>query len=303
MLIKNKVRKISRYLTDILDDEQFIVGVQINSDDLSHCFNIVETSQQSVTVYTPKLQNGINAVRNTIGEFKINKAKPKEESFQIHPWHLQDWGGNWHDGISYISYERYARDFIEPKNIKFIFSRLKSGQSILTANLVFKKNSLNEKKLSQVKFIVNLLVEALGKAEIFTLDSITGMPIRKIKTINWKILPKGDRIWDFVKHGVSHVSNSEKTMLQQRLKVLESYFPDEIYKGIDSYTGYLVFYFKRLNLYVFDSIVYGNATYIFTGDWEKISKLTKKQIVDNQIAQERIIHNDSWNLKIAKLLK
>ena len=49
--------------------------------------------------------------------------------------------------------------------------------------------------------------------------------------------------------------------------------------------------------------MYGQATYVFDRDWEKVSKLTKKQIIDNNIAKARLIHNNSWKSEVAKLLK
>lgn len=78
--------------------------------------------------------------------------------------------------------------------------------------------------------------------------------------------------------------------------------PTKIYKGLDSYTGYLVFYFETSGLYVFDSMMYGQATYVFEGNWRAISKLTKKQIITNKIAKERIVHNKDWKRKISRIL-
>ena len=39
------------------------------------------------------------------------------------------------------------------------------------------------------------------------------------------------------------------------------------------------------NIYIFDSIIYGDATYIFENDWEKVSKLSKKEIIKNNLAK------------------
>lgn len=304
MKITHRVRKIKKYLGDIQDDNQFVVGVQLDDISLKSRFSILKTDQPC-NVYSPKIDNGIDARRNTIGEYKPDKTKPMETCYRANYWILPNRGGNgYHSGISYIPYERYPRIFIEPKGVKFTLTNLVNGQKILVANAVFKMNSLTERELVLIKFIVNLLVEAVGEAEIFPLDSITGMPVRVIKTVNWQIIPEGERIWDFVKHDIDHgVSKSEKIMIKERFKVLEEYSPDEMYEGLDSYVGYVVFYYKSKGLYVFDSIMYGQATYVFDRDWKEVSKLTKKQIIDGGLAKARLIHSKSWRNEIDKLLK
>lgn len=301
--ISNKVRKVQNYLIDINDDDRFVVGVQLDDVSLKSRFSILKTDQPC-NVYSPKIDNGIEARRNTIGEYRPDRTKPKETCYRAQHWELEDWGGYWHEGTSYIPYERYPRIFIEPKGVKFTLTNLVNGQKILVANAVFKMNSLTEQELVLIKFIVNLLVEAVGEAEIFPLDSITGMPVRVIKTVNWQIIPKGERIWDFIKHDIDHgVSKSEKVMIKERFKALENYLPDGMYKGLDSYIGYVVFYYKSKGLYVFDSIMYGQATYVFDRDWKEVSKLTKKQIIDGGLAKARLIHSKSWRNEIDRLLK
>lgn len=303
MQISKRVVNIKRYLTDVKDDDRFVVGVQLDEASLKDRFSILKTDQP-VDVYSPKITNGINAKRNTIGEYKPDKSKPKETCYRAQYWELKDWGGHWHEGTSYIPYERYPRIFIKPKGIKFTSNNLATGQKILVANAIFEMDKLTEQELSSIKFMVNLLVEAVGEAEIFPLDSITGMPVRVIKTVNWQIIPKGERIWDFIKQDIDHgVSKSEKVMIKERFKALENYLPDGMYKGLDSYIGYVVFYYKSKGLYVFDSIMYGQATYVFDRDWKEVSKLTKKQIIDGGLAKARLIHSKSWRNEIDKLLK
>lgn len=298
MRITHYIRKPQNYLADISSKSKFVVGTVIDVQSLSKRFKKLSTK-----VYVPKIENGINGQRNIIGEYKPDKTKPKETRYRVAEWHLTDWGGYEHSGWSYIPYKRYPRSFIEPKGIEFTLTELATGQKIIVANKIFEKYQLAEKDLTSITFIINLLIEATGSAEIYQLDEITGLPVRKVKTINWGILPAGERIWNFVKHRMNQVSKSERHMIKERFEFLESYYPTEIYRGEGSYTGYVVFYYKEKGLYMFDSIMYGKATYVFDVDWEKVSHLTKKQIIDNHIAKERIIHSPSWKRKIERLLK
>lgn len=81
------------------------------------------------------------------------------------------------------------------------------------------------------------------------------------------------------------------------------YDPSRAYQGVGGYSGYLVFEFGQGNLYVFESIMYGNATYIFENEWEEVSKLTKKEIIENQLAVARIIHNQAWSREVNRYLR
>lgn len=300
MLIKHKIRKSKKYLLNLTADTNFVVGTEIEASTLKNKFEVVDPYNQ---VYIPKLQNGINSKRNTIGEFKPDKNKPKETAYRAQEWTLQDWGGNLHSGVSYISYLRYPRYFIPPYQVNFTLTTLKNTNSVILANTIFNNANLSQKDLKLITFTINLLIETVGSAEIFSIDKLTGRPIKPLKTVNWEILPRGRRIWEHVMHGASSVSKSEKKMIKERIEFIESFNPDEIYEGKGSYTGYLVFSFKKKNLFIFDSIMYGQATYVFKDSWEKVSKLTKKQIIENELAEERIIHSPSWNKEISRLFK
>lgn len=48
--------------------------------------------------------------------------------------------------------------------------------------------------------------------------------------------------------------------------------------------------------------MYGKATYIFENDWKTVSKLTKKEIIQNKLAKDRIIHNNKWEENVSKYI-
>ena len=91
MQISKRVVNIKRYLTDIKDDDRFVVGVQLDEASLKDRFSILKTDQP-VDVYSPKITNGINAKRNTIGEYKPDKSKPKETCYRAQYWELKEIG-------------------------------------------------------------------------------------------------------------------------------------------------------------------------------------------------------------------
>lgn len=48
--------------------------------------------------------------------------------------------------------------------------------------------------------------------------------------------------------------------------------------------------------------MYGNATYIFENDWEQFSRLTKAEIIQNNLEKGRIEHRSGWENEINKIL-
>ena len=95
---------------------------------------------------------------------------------------------------------------------------------------------------------------------------------------------------------------TEKEVEKRLDKYLEEFKPDIEYQGTAGYSGYIAFAFSSKNIYVLDSILYGNATYIFGGNWEEISQLTQKQIIDDNLYKYRIIHDKKWKTEIGNIL-
>ncbi|HFU4514929.1 TPA: hypothetical protein ACGPAT_002199, partial [Streptococcus suis] len=148
----------------------------------------------------------------------------------------------------------------------------------------------------------NLFLEIFGEVNTFVIDN-NKILVKDIETVNWEILPPGEKIWAaFSKKQVKSLSVSEQYLINERFEYIKSFNPDVIRQGIGGYTGYLIFEFTQKNLFVFDSIIYGDAMYIFEDNWEEISKLTKKEIIQKGLSKERIIHNEYCKPKLKKHL-
>ncbi|MEN3116029.1 hypothetical protein ABDE09_12860, partial [Lacticaseibacillus paracasei] len=125
-----------------------------------------------------------------------------------------------------------------------------------------------------------------------------------IKIVPWEVLPKGEKIWNVFKNGKSYsnVSKSEKHLIKERFNYIESFKPDAEYRGIANYNGYVVFCFENKKIYVLDSAIYGNAIYIFSDSWKKLSKLSKQEIIRGNLEKKRIIHSPNWKRELKKEL-
>jgi hypothetical protein len=72
--------------------------------------------------------------------------------------------------------------------------------------------------------------------------------------------------------------------------------------GQAGFEGYLIFGFTEKDLFVLESLVYGNATYVLGSNWESLAGLTKKEILAADLHVARIIHRQGWDSEIARLL-
>jgi len=73
--------------------------------------------------------------------------------------------------------------------------------------------------------------------------------------------------------------------------------------GLGGFSEYIVFGFTRKSRYVFESPETGNATYIFRNEWEEVSQLTKRQILQEQLQEARIIHTSRWAIEVSEAIQ
>lgn len=205
--------------------------------------------------------------RNTIGDFTIDKNKPKEPYDVALNWTLVDWNGNTHSGTSYVTRYRYHRNFIEPKEMKLLVTEKENNEKIMVINKEFENTQSN------------------------------------FEDLNWEILPQGEKIWNAFSQGITeNLSDSERILMQERVSILEQFEPSNRYKGVGGYIDYVIFEYDENDTYILESIIYGNATYILKDDWKNVSKLTKKEIINGDLAEGRIVHNNRWKEKNLKYL-
>ena len=78
-------------------------------------------------------------------------------------------------------------------------------------------------------------------------------------------------------------------MILQRLNYIASFNPDVTVIGVAGYSGYIIHNFPRLAISVLESEFPDNATYIFDyKDWEPLSKLSKTEIIRNNLEKPEL---------------
>lgn len=234
---------------------------------------------------------------NAHGRLVIRKDLPKvtESRSSYRTW--QDWHGYEHSGIQTRSYEVYQRELVLPPSEYLTILTGPSGLAICSRPIRFSSESTDK-----VLHLVNLFLELFGTFEVFD-EGMDLSASTRIKRLNWKLLPPGKypyaRTKDALAGFLSTLGESERPVVEERIKSISRFEPDFLAIGLGGFKDYVVFGFTGKDRYVLESPRLGNATYIFDKNWQDLSAKTKKEILDGSLHEARIIHGHRWGRDLA----
>lgn len=246
---------------------------------------------------------------NSEGKELIDKNKPKEIMSREIEWCWNQWAGKGNTERVcknvIITYKRYARIFINPPSVEVTISKKDEDKIWITTP----KIKLSENNYERAIIQINLMLELFGSCHILS-ESLIPSIIPTIK-LNWQILPPGKRPWIEQKKLLGPIfdlikDKRRRPVIDSRLENMNKLGPDFTATGTYGFKGYIVFGFLSKNIYILESILYGNAIYVFNDKWEHLTKRTKAEIINNGLQIERITHNGdriNWESKIKELLK
>lgn len=298
MQIKGKsIRSLSKYIPQIGNGKPFRIGISVNG---------LESRLEELGFQVP-LEAGVSilpAVVGKVSEFNahgrdiIRKDLAKVTKSRMIHTTTYDWHGNPHTGFQYRDYESYPREHIDGPEEEIVLLQ-KGGSLIASSNEITVSSSDDARALH----VVNLFLECFGECELLDKDIA---PIIKVRKLNWKILPPGEYPWDkaktHVKEFTSRLKDSERHVIEYRIKHITQHEPDFIAFGTGGFDGYFVFGFTKADLFVFESSHLDNATYILKSDWQALSCLTKKEILATELHHQRLIHTNSWPRMLRSVL-
>lgn len=238
---------------------------------------------------------------NANGHEVIHRDQPMEQAwvdglYRWLEWHGKESVEQW--GVRSRPYWRYPRTPVPPQDVQLTVLEQASGATaIATERFVYGRGDQ-----SRLLHAVNVMLELFGECEILTgnLEPIFGVPTR---TLNWRMLPAGVRSTQQVRDEVDEVTrdwtDAERHVAEHRWRMVEQHGPDQIGVGQAGFRGYLAFEFRDASIWVLESLQQGNATYLFGEDWETLSRLTKTQILADNLAVDRIVHARGWEGELA----
>lgn len=242
------------------------------------------------------------AFKNAEQYSTTDKSLPKEDYFQTLYWKRTEWAGRGETRevaeFTDIPRKRYHRDYHLPFSVDFTLYENDGDRFICSDEIIFSPEN-NDKMINTV----NMLLGLFGECEI-----VSEQLEKEIETIHltWDILPPGRYPWNRVKAEIEHIiAGSNNTQKQMMLRNCESIYlldPDFKAYGKAGFKGYVVFGFKDKNIYILESVIPNNATYVFEKDWEELTKLTKAEILASKLHKARIIHNSKWEKEFNNLM-
>ncbi|MCO7614158.1 hypothetical protein NJH83_28365 [Pseudomonas chlororaphis] len=237
---------------------------------------------------------------NTSGKEVKRKDLPliKKSIPQYRTW--KDWHGREHDGIQHRTMDVYPIDFISPPSEKLSLEDINGAIYIATRRIDLSSDPASAMHLA------NLMLEYFSEFEIFDLSKHKILDV-VARQLQWEVLPQGKYPWnktsDIVTPYLTKLSQSEKGVIEHRMREISKYEPDFLATGRGGYSGYFVYGFTSKKLHFLESIHLNNATYVFGDNWEHLSSLTKEEIINGEHEHLRVIHDKKWTGKIRQMLR
>lgn len=297
-IMKKRINNIEKYLNAVKEGENVNIIYPILKKDKKVTRCGVSDEQNIGEEILPKVIGPVSDF-NAHGKSIALKNEEKEIRIIERPYHVIDWQGGDHYGIAYDPRECYKRKFITPPSVELRIVERNRKKCISVKPL-----SKKQENYELIKHQINLFLELFGECDILKEDEEFFDHV-EVKKLNWKVLPKGEYPWSkmeiYVKKVIENMPKNIQHIVEENIKEIASYTPDFVAIGEGGFNGYFIYGFKDKDFVILESNEIGNATYILNNDWKKISKLTKAQILNNELERERIIHSKNWKEKIAKL--
>lgn len=307
MIIRGKsIRNIDQHLDPSNYGNRRIFGVKLDPHTNQLLTNIGFSPNPSLgDSVLPAPDFGPVSRFNAEGKVKIHRDQPMETAYRQVEWHWNEFRGRYdteeQSKIVDVPYDRYPRTFIAPPSVELTIGKTASGNKALLAPPILPTQENKEDALH----IINLFLEIFNECEVFSelLEEMITSPIRRL---NWRILPPGRYPWPKLKTEIAQIlkdiKKGNQPVIEARLESINSYGPDFHAVGEAGFRGYVIFGFPQKNLFLLESMYFGNATYVFADNWESLSKRTKAEILNENLQKDRIIHREGWQQKIHKLL-
>lgn len=203
------------------------------------------------------------------------------------------------EGIRTFSRKRICRKPVAPPSIELKIVEKESHKIIIAS-----KKFSYKKDDELLKHTINLFLELFKECEILREDLSKLIDLKNLKRLNWEILPEGQMPWKKLKEHLEQVLEQTKKTKRKadedRLEyITDTYKPTAAFYGKAGFNGYVGFVFKEFT--ILESLIYGNAIYVFDKNWLEFSKLTKKEILDENLHMKRIIHKKGWKKEVREL--
>lgn len=309
IITKTRINNLETQFKDQEEGTTLIVSVSdIDRFDNLNKIGFTENLEPGEQVL-PRIGSGLGKYStitkfNSEGSYIKRPDLGKERKYYQRLFKRNEWRGRGKTeeviDIRTFSHEVIYREKIVPPSIELKIVE-KEGQKIIIAakKFIYKKDD----KL--LKHTINLFLELFKECEILYEDLSELTDLKNLKRLNWELLPKGQMPWEKLKQHLKPVleqtKKTKRVADEARIEYINSQNPTMTFIGTAGFAGYVGFEFNDFT--ILESLIYGNAIYVFNKNWQEFSKLTKKEILDSNLHIKRIIHKEGWEKEVDELFK
>ena len=243
------------------------------------------------------ISNGVATIFNAHGKKILRRDLPIETRSRMINTSWRDWHGQTHHGIQIRSYRAYPRDLIPPPG-EFFTAMRKNGQLVAASRVIQR-----DEPESDIVNLLNVFLECFPNFEIVRSDLTEPTEIR---TLKWNILPQGQYPFECARQALGEymqrLPENDRATATERIRGITIHNPDFVAVGLGGFSDYVVFGFTGRRRYVLESPNTGNATYVFRNEWEDFSQLSKREILQENLQEARLVHNNRWYRSVSNIL-
>ena len=302
MIKRSKIRSLNPYIRLIPGSNDVYVGLADPSELKLRRIGFSAELAAGETILPKPV--GRATSYNANGRRIKHMDQPMETAYRTVEWHWTEWHGRekvHKSDFRDVPYKRRPRSHIPAPSLQLTLFTDTNGQRVVMTPLIkdWQKNK------DQLVHAVNVILDIFGEATFFDnrKEQIITAPV---KYLNWRVLPKGKHPFPMLRkemnEALRRVKLGNRSFVDHRLERINSFEPEFTAIGQGGFTGYVIFGFPKKGIYVLESVLYGNATYILGEDWERLSQLTKAEILNDQLHKDRFVHLRNWFGKIHELL-
>ena len=238
---------------------------------------------------------------NSEGRYIIHQNQPKESRLVgRREWTRQEWAGAGQtitvtEAVD-IYRNCYPRTFVSPQSVELTVVNHGGSRLVVSPTVTWQQTSA-----ADMLHAVNLLLELFGEVEIRH-DNLDSFLPPQTRRVNWSLLPPGNTATGVAAHVSGLIGRTAPTYrgpIMERLTYLASRNPPDVYLGNGGFHAYVAYVFPGSGMTILESVMPANATYVFAGNWQAVSHLTKSQILAAGHHQARIVHDANWEANLA----
>jgi hypothetical protein len=302
IIVQKRIRNLERHVTGVKNGSEIVCAAR----DVSHAKLVKIGFSEDLKSGESVLPKVIGPVArfNAEGRWLVHRDREMETAYRQVEWQWTERHGDQEveqSDFRYVPYKRYPRTFVDPPSVELSLADGMGNKQVVIAP----KIKFTDDNREVLLHIINVFLEIFGFCEILTED-LGEIHLPKITRLNWHVLPPGKRDWTILKKELKpfleNATKGVRAVVGHRLEVIASFTPKFAAVGKAGFSGYVILGFPEKKTFVCESTVRGNATYVFNENWEALSKLTKGQILQEELQEARLTHVEGWHKNITNLL-